>query len=167
LKISQALRDGYISEDSICAALTTARGDLFVASAYLSVTPRELDWYIRASDPVQKFVGAINRVKATPDYDRLSGEQFQDQLRLLTSAYRLEALDVIHDIATMPDDGPEPMSAAMMEVKLKAAIQLRGTVAEAPVNNQQSQVFKELNTLYQQAAPRIKSMRVAQIEFED
>jgi hypothetical protein len=144
-----------------------ARGDLFVAASYLHVRPRELDGYLRASESLQAFVSAMGRVKATPEYDRLSQEQFAEELDRLTRSYRLEALDVIYDIATLEDNGPEPMSAAMMEVKLKAAIQLRGSVLESPATSQQSQIFNELNQAYQQAAPRIRSMRIAQIEFDD
>jgi hypothetical protein len=164
--MSKALRSGAITEQSCSEALLTAKGDLFIASSYLGVKPRELDSYIRASEDLQAFVAAIGYVKSTTEYSKLSAEQFADQMEIQTRSYRLEALDVIHEIATMEDNGPEPLSAAMMEVKLKAAIQLRGSAPEAPVGNQQSQILTELNQLYQQASTRIKSIRVAQIEYD-
>lgn len=164
--MSKALRSGTITEQSCSDALMTAKGDLFVAAAYLKVKPRELDSYIRASEDLQAFVAAIGCVKASAEYSKLSTEQFADQMEIKTRSYRLEALDVIHEIATLEDNGPEPLSAAMMEVKLKAAIQLRGSAPEAPVNNGQSQIMTELNQLYQQASTRIKSIRVAQIEYD-
>ena len=60
----EALRAGLISEDTVTAALMSARGDLFVASSYLGVTGRELDSYIRASEHLQAFSAAIGTVKA-------------------------------------------------------------------------------------------------------
>ena len=164
----EALRDGLISEQTIADALTTARGDLFVASCYLGVTARELDGYIRASETLQGFVAAIDRVKRDPEYDRLSNDQFEDQLERLTKAYRVEALGIIHELASVPmvsETGP--ITAAMAEVKLKAAVQLRGANLDNSKNGDQMLVLQELNQLYQQSAPRIKSIRVAQIEFKE
>lgn len=155
-----ALRQGLISEQTIRDALTTARGDLFLAASYLNVTARELDQFIRSSSEIQGFVAAIAVVKKDSDYERMSADQFSDQLENLTRAYRVEAIDVIHDLAMMPFD-----SAAMAEVKLKAAVQLRGTHNDSPVNSDQALILAELNNLYQQSAPRIKSIRIAQIEM--
>jgi hypothetical protein len=150
------------TEQSIVEALMTARGDLFVAAAYLGAKPRELDSYIRASEQLQGFMAAIGHVKANPEYNRLSVEQFADELERLTRSYRLEALNIIHELATMNYD-----SAAMADVKLKAAIQLRGAAPEAVTTNTQGNILGELNRIYQEAAPRIKSIRAAvQIEME-
>jgi hypothetical protein len=158
----EALRDGLISEQLIRDSLTTAKGDLFIAASYLGVTGRELDGYIRASDELQGYVAAIATVKRDPDYDRMSADQFSGELERLTKGYRIEALDVIHELATMSYGE----SAALADVKLKAAIQLRGAHADAGPTGDQHAVLQELNLLYQQAAPRIKSVRIAQIEFD-
>ena len=158
----EALRDGLISEDTITSALTIARGDLFISASYLGVTTRELDGYIRSSDSLQAFVGAIATVKTDSGYDRLSVEQFNDKLAQLTRAYKIEATEIIHDMASMDFE-----TAAMADVKLKAAIALRGSHSEVIHNNDHAQALVELNQAYQQAAPRIKSIRVAQIEFQD
>lgn len=156
-----ALNDGLISEQLVRDALTTARGDLFLASAYLGCTAREVDSYIRAREGLQAFVAAIEKVKKDDNYDKLSNDQFEDRLEYLTRAYKLEAIDIIHDMATMGFE-----SAAMAEVKLKAAIQLHGVVHDAPKNTEHASILSELNDLYQISAPRIKSVRIAQIEFE-
>lgn len=161
----EALRDGLVSEQTITDALTSARGDLFIASCYLGVTARELDGYIRSSETIQGFVAAIDRVKRDPEYDRLSNDQFEDQLDRLTKAYRVEALGIIHELATIPMT--TELTAAMAEVKLKAAVQLRGANVDNSKNGDQMLVLQELNQLYQQSAPRIKSIRVAQIEFKE
>lgn len=160
----EALREGLITEDTIKDALTMAKGDLFLSSCYLGVTARELDGYIRASELLQGFVAAIAKVKKDPEYDRMSNEQFSDELDRLSRSYQIEALDVIHEIAI-----GKAVSAADREVKLKAAIALRGTQVAKKTDNGQMATFAELNELYHQNAPRIKSVRIqtAQVEFHD
>ncbi len=156
-----ALSQGLISEDSIRNALTTARGDIFLSACYLGVSVRELHGYLRASESMQAFVGAIDRVKHDADYDKLTKEQFEDQLDILTKSLHIEALDIIHSLAVMDFD-----SAAMAEVKLKAAIQLKSTNVEARPDGEHALVFQELNRLYQESAPRIRSIRAVQVEYE-
>ena len=156
-----ALNYGLISTEVIKQSLVIARGDLFLASCYLDVKPKELDSHIRSSQELQHFVTSIEKVKQDSEYNKLSNDQFADQLENLTRAYRVEATEVIHELAMMPFD-----TAAMAEVKLKAAIALRGQHHEAAISNNSANVLAELNTLYQQAAPRIKSVRIAQIEFK-
>ena len=156
----EALRQGLISQDTIQNALTQAKGDIFIAACYLGCTASELDSYIRASEELQCFVGAIATVKLDPNYNRMADDQFGEQLDNLTRSYKIEALNIIHDMATMKFD-----SAAMAEVKLKAAIQLRGADVVAANTGGQLAVLNELNQLYQQNSPRIKSIR-AEIEFQ-
>ncbi len=158
----EAFRDGMISMERMTTALMTTRGDLFLAASYLGVTPRELDLYIRANSELQVFTTAIREVKLSPEYDQMSQEQFAAQLTALNMAYRLEATDEIYQMAMMP----MPESAAMMDVKLKAALALRGAPEEKRQGSEQAMVMAELNALYQQSAPRIKSIRVAQIEYQ-
>ena len=158
----EALRAGTVTTSAISEALLSARGDLFVAASILGVTGRELDGYIRASEELQGFAAAICTVKASGDYKRLSDEQFADELERLTKGYRIEALDVIHEMATMTYD-----SAAMAEVKLKAAIALRGAPEVKAGSQDNGAVLAELNAIYQQAAPRIKTVRAVQIEYDD
>ena len=154
------MRQGLISEASITGALLQARGDLFVAASYLGVTGRELDGYIRASEPVQAFVAAIDTVKRDVEYEKLSAGQFAEELDRLTRGYKLEALDVIHEIAMMPAN-----TAAMAEVKLKAAVELRGSQSTQMQTGNQAEILQELNLEYQRSAQRIKSVRAVQIEF--
>jgi hypothetical protein len=157
----ESLRAGTVTTTTISEALLSSRGDLFVAASILGVTGRELDSYIRASDELQNFAAAIGSVKASGDYKRFSDEQFADELERLTKGYRLEALDVIHELATMTYD-----SAAMAEVKLKAAVALRGA-PEAKVGTQDNgAVLAELNAIYQESAPRIRTVRAIQIEYQ-
>lgn len=174
----ESLRAGGITTETITEALMSARGDLFVAASILGCTGRELDSYIRASEDLQAFSTAIGTVKAGADYKRLSDEQFSDQLENLTKGYRLEALDVIHDLAMEPISTPDRfledgttvigtrMSAAEKEVKLKAAVALRGAPEVRSGAGDQSAVLAELNELYIQSAPRIRSVRIAQIEYQ-
>ena len=156
----QALRDGLIDQDKITWALMSAKGDLFLSASYLGVTARELTGYIRASDELQAFVAAINTVKNDSGFEKLSAAQFTDRLATLTREYQVDGIEVVHELATMSFD-----SAAMADVKLKAAINLRGVAGAVIQNIQQDQVMAELNQLYQQSAPRIRSVRLAQIDY--
>ena len=162
--VRELLREGLISEETIKDSLNQAKGDLFLASCYLGVTARELDGYIRASDTLQGFVAAIAKVKQDPDYRRMSNEQFSDELERLTRSYHIEALDVIYGLAMEPSS-----SAAGKEVQLKAAIALMGNAPQKKADTSQMATLQELNDLYHQSAPRIKSVRIqtAQIEFHE
>jgi hypothetical protein len=150
-----------LSEQKIKDALCVARGDLFVAASYLATTPRQLDRLIRSSECVQAFAATIQTIRNDPEYERMSREQFEDELERRACEYQAEALDVIHELAMMPFD-----TAAMAEVKLKAAIALRGDPNQGKGDTSHSIVLAELNQLYQQSAQRIKSIRVAQVEFQ-
>jgi len=161
----ESLRAGGITESTVSDALMACRGDLFVTASYLGCTARELDGYIRASEGLQVIAGAIGSLKVNnADYKRLSDEQFSDELERLTRGYRIEALEVIHELAV---ESALEMSAAEKEVKLKAALALRGAPEARTAVNEQSQVLEELNRLYQENAPRIKTVRAVQIEYQN
>lgn len=156
-----ALDRGEITEVSVINALLSTRGDIFLTSQYLGCTAREVDSYLRASEGMMAFYLAIDKVKKDEGYEKMSVDQFEDRLDTLTRAYKVDAIDVIHGLAMMPFE-----NAAMADVKLKAAIELRGSSVQKAANNGDSAILSELNALYQTSAPRIKTIRIAQIEFE-
>lgn len=170
------------SESMIRDTIAECKGDVFVAAQLLGTTPRQLTNAIKASESLQAFHLACEQVKVDPKYDQMSRAQFEAHLAELTSDYRLTGLLAMHDIATMPamvkqvvkdDDGEDmvidvPLSAAMLDVKLKAAIQLRGAGASNNANADLQNVLRELNASYQDQSKRIKSVRMAvQLEFQD
>jgi hypothetical protein len=162
---SESLKEGKVSKDSIKNALTKGRGDLFLSSSYLGVTIRELDRYIRSDIELMAFAGSIEQIKTDDKYDKLSNEQFKKELERKCRDYKIEALDIIYDIATMqPEDGL-PLTAAQQDVRLKAAVQLRGT-SEVTGDSGQQLILQELNKEYLETAPRIKSIRAVQIEYK-
>ena len=154
------LRDGLISEEMVRSAIIATKGDLFIAASYIGVTPRQLDSFIRGSQDIQLLVASVNEIKRDDDYHKISVEQFENRLEDMTRAYRIDALKEIHKLAMMSFD-----SAALAEVKLKAAIQLRGTQSDTRSDNNTA-IMAELNQLYHQSAPRIRSVRIAQVEFD-
>ena len=159
----ESLRAGAISDASLSETLMVCRGDIFLTSQYLGCTAREIDGYIRASDDLRAFVQAIATVKHSDEYDKLSSEQFDSELKRLVLRNRFEAEGIIADMARMA----MPEGASMAEVKLKAAVAMRGTPdkgTQADVG--QSLALQELNKLYVESAPRIRSVRAVQIEFE-
>jgi len=166
---SESLRKGSISQDTIKEALTKAQGDIFIAASYLHVATRELDRYIRSSDELQLYAGAIEQVKSNPNYEKLSNDQFKRELEHKTRSYKLDALEEVYKIATLTEhDLPEGvlLNGAMMDVKLKAAIKLMGDKSETPVNLEHQNILAELNNQYLSTAPRIKSVRAVQIEYD-
>ena len=168
-----------IDVGTIRDALTLGRGDIFLAAHYLGTTARELDSFIKSSDDLQVFVLAIADFKENSDYKGMSTAQFREQFEYLTRSYRVEGLEVIHELATMPFEVAEhrdpitdelipagTITAAMAKVKLEAAIQLRGVGDATGINGDHALALQEMNTLYQTMAPRIKSIRREVIEFD-
>jgi len=160
---SRARKNGLISEQSIKAAISEAKGDLFLASCALDCTARELDGYIRRSVELQHFITAVEQVKIDPAYSRLSVEQFENQLADQTRALRIEGLNEIHKLATMEFGD----SAALAKVKLDAALALRGGVQSGVSNSETESALAELNHLYHQNAPRIKEIRQTVLVLRD
>lgn len=151
-----------ISEDTLSRTLIDVQGDIFLAASYSGCTVRKMDEYIRRSPFLQSLVANIRQVKADPEYERSSAEQFAAELERRQQMYRIEAVDEIHALAM------QPMSenAAMMDVKLKAAVALKGKDATVVVNDERANILAELNRQYLENAPRVKSVRAVQIEFE-
>lgn len=155
-------RDAYrvakVDEDVIRVALTDCKGDLFRAAHHIGITPRELNSAIRNNQALQAHASAIDRVKVSPEYEALSREQFQNRIDELTQSYRLDALEEIYGLATMPESAYAE-SASMAEVKLKAAIALRGASGHEARDSGTASILSELNQLYHAQAPRLRSVR--------
>lgn len=149
-----------LSEKVVIDALTRTQGDLILASQDIGLRPSKLVQYIKCVPSVEVHYLAIQQVKSSGEFDAKTQAAFEKELRLRASAYRLDGLEVIHEIAMAPHS-----SAAEGDVRLRAAIQLRGSNDTGAVGG--DNVLAELNTLYHTNARRIKSMRIAQIEFED
>ena len=83
----RAMRSGLISESSIKMALTEAKGDIFLAACALDCSAGELDSYIRRSNVLQGFAATVEQVKRDPAYDKMSAEQFENQINTLSRSY--------------------------------------------------------------------------------
>ena len=165
---SESLRKGLISTESIKESFIKARGDIFLVSSYLSCSPREIDNYVRSNEELHVFVGQIDKVKNSPDYEKYSAERFKQELEIKSRQYKDSALDTIHELASLPmiDENGEQIKAALADVKLRAAIKLLGDSKEQVVNSDHQLILAELNAQYASTAPRIKSIRIAQVEYE-
>jgi hypothetical protein len=149
------------SEETVRTVLLTHKGDIIKSAGDLGVRPSTLVNWVKSVPSVAALWGEMEAVKADPAFEAASQQQFADEIRSRAAAYKLDGLEVIHELAVRDDEGV----AAMAEVRLKAAIELRGAgeIATGGMSN----VLAELNTLYQQHAPRIKSMRAGlHIEFD-
>jgi hypothetical protein len=148
------------SEDAIRDVLIECRGDLVISAERIGCRPSTLVDWVRAVPKLTVVYNEIEKVKADADFDRATQAHFEDEIRRRTAAFKLDGLNVIHELA-VSDHGE---SAAMADVRLKAAIQLRDAGGDSIQRG--SNVLVELNELYRISAPRIKSMRAIQIEFE-
>jgi len=167
----------HVTQPLILEKLKIARGDIFVAAGLLGCAPRLLRAAIKSSEPLQALYLALERHSVDPEFTRLSNKEYADKIAELTEEYRYEGLQAIHDIATIPlvmeqvvdketgDTAELPISAAMMEVKLKAAIQLRGMDVTNRGSDSTS-ILAELNELYRQNAPRLKAIRTQSVQLE-
>ena len=150
------LSEGFVKE-----VLVDNRGDLIASARKLGCRPSTLVDWIKSVPSIASTWQEMEKVKADPAFNQATQEQFARTIAERTAMYRLEGLEVLHELATADHDGV----ASMAEVRLKAAIQLRGSDDHMPVAG--DGVLAELNAMYHQSARRIKSMRVAQIEFEE
>ena len=156
-----AVKPGFFTEDNIRAALGQAKGDIFVAACLIETTAPMLDRYIRSSESLQAFAAAVERVKADPDYDRMSKQQFIAELQHLTSQFAVDGLLAIHQLAIEP-----ACTAADRDVKLRAAIALRDGAGRHHIASDVDLLMAELNQSYQQHAPRIKEIRTTVVTLE-
>lgn len=161
----EALRRGQISEEKLAEALTAARGDIFIAACSLACTPRELDRYIKASPAAQVVVMAVSKAKEDTGYARYSQEQFDQRVAELQNAYRLDGLEAIHDIASIPMDEAKG-NAMMLSVKLQAAVALRGAPQAQTMASDTESLLAQLSQEYREKAPRIRRIRAVEIEID-
>jgi hypothetical protein len=159
----RAMRSGLISETSIKAVLTETKGDLFLASCALDCSVREIDQYIRRSQVLQSFAASVEQVKTDPNYDRMSAQQFEAQVAILSRSYKLDGLNEVHKLATMEFGD----SAALAKVKLDAALALRGGGGHSNGGGEAEAALAELNQLYHANAPRIREIRTTVVTLAD
>lgn len=143
-----------VSEGSIKDALSSTRGDIFQTACLHGCTFREIDSFIRKSPELARHVACIEKAKSEEGYDAMSDKQFADTIAYLSRQYHLEGLNIIHEIATMA-----ATNAAELEVKLRAATQLRGNDSHRGSGSGLEGILEELAVDYAAAAPRISQIR--------
>lgn len=148
-----------IDEDTIATLLTTNKGDLILTAEDLGMVPSKLVRFIRAVPRLAATYAAIDEAMHSDGQESKSAAAISRAIQERTAAYKLDGLAVIHELATTAH-----RNAAEAEVRLKAAIELKGKADSGAVAG--NAVLAELNDLYQRSAPRIKTLRAVQIEFE-
>jgi len=147
------------TEENVERALMDARGDLYLTANLLAVTVWRVDQCIRRNEKLQKIVEAIKAVRS--DYDKISVEHLELEVQRRLTFYRADALQSLHDLATMPLSE----NSAMMQVKFTAAARL----AQGGEKNDEKSDFEhtlvELNDAFHRNAKRIKKTRET-IEIE-
>jgi hypothetical protein len=142
-----------LNEQNIKRRLLENKGDLVMTAASLGIKVSKLHSAIRCSSVLKAAMTTMERVKADPTYEDMSREQFADQLASLSTVYQLEGLNTIHELAMM-DHGD---NASLADVRLKAALALRGSGAASNTGN--GGILSELNEAYLSMATRVKNLR--------
>ena len=142
-----------LNEINVKRKLLENKGDLVSTAMALGIKISKLHSTIRCTPGLRAVMTTMERVKADPTYEDMSREQFADELASMSTAYQLEGLKTIYDLATM-DHGD---NASLADVRLKAAIQLRGVGTAGNTGN--GGILSELNDAYVQMATRVKNLR--------
>lgn len=143
-----------LTEGIVRDALVECKGDLIATSRHLSIRPGRLNSYVRTVPALKITAAAMEQVKASPEYDSMTTATFKAEIEAVLTPMQYDALEEIYDLAMMGHNG----NPGLAEVKLKAAIHLRGPT-DQPRAPDSDGLFRELNQLYQQNAPRIKGIR--------
>ena len=142
-----------LTEQAVKKTLLENKGDLVMTAASLGIKISKLHSTIRCSSVLRSAMTTMERVKADPQYEDMSREQFADHIASLASVYQLEGLNTIHELAMM-DHGD---NASLADVRLKAAMALRGTGQQTNTGN--GGILSELNDAYLAMATRVKNLR--------
>ena len=138
------------TEENAKRALIEARGDIFVASQLLGVTSIRLSRAIGVSVVLRATVESIPKAQANASRSDINAA-IEERLAL----YRVSGLDALHDLATMPIDE----NSAQNQVKLAAAARLAGGLEPGGFGGEMAETLRELQSLYQQNAPRLRVIR--------
>lgn len=142
-----------LNEQNIKRRLMEHKGDLVTTAQALGIRISKLHSTIRCTPGLKAAMTTMERVKADPTYEDMSREQFADYISSLATVYQLEGLNTIHELAMM-DHGD---NASLADVRLKAAIALRGTGQQT--NSGNGGILSELNEAYLSMATRVKNLR--------
>ena len=150
--VPEVKRPSYVTftEASAKDALIEARGDIFVASQLLGITAIRLNRSIQISTVLRSTLDTLQAVgKGVTDLEL--HRAIEDRVAL----YKVSGLDALHDLATMPIDE----NSAQNQVKLAAAARLAGGLEPGGFGGEMAETLRELQSLYQQIAPRLRVIR--------
>ena len=145
-----------LNELSVSQALKDNKGDLILTHQVLGVSFGRLHMFIRCIPSLRRLVKEIERMKQDDEYDKLSVEQFRNEIEARTVVYQLDGLNTIHELATTPHGD----NASLADVRLKAAVQLRGPQTQTGVGGL-GDILAELNQQYLSTAQRVKGLRAS------
>ena len=138
------------TEEDAKRALIESRGDIFVASQLLGVTTIRLDRAIRLSKVLEFALTESRQAKSG-----VTDEDIHEAIERRIALYRVDGLDALHDLATMPID----QNSAQNQVKLAAAARLAGGLEGGATGGEMAETFRDLRELYQKNAPRLRVTR--------
>lgn len=153
----------------VADALVRAQGDLLEAARDLAIPVKRLDHMILHVGELQVCLGIIAEVKLE-NQDELNAKRLKESQLLMereyerrSLLYRVAGVQALYDVATMDVDTG---NAALMQVKVNAARELRPHVREPSAIATMDAFFRELDREYRELSPRIKVARAVLIEVE-
>ena len=149
-------------------ALQEAGGDIPLAAARLQISAARLDEDVTMSKKLRKYFIKIRKAQNQAEvceYRNLSLKTILENIEYKRSLYRLEALEVIREIAGMKLSE----NSAMMQVKLLAAVRLYNETGDHAVGGTINDTLQALNNEFHATAKRITSVRetVREVRFEE
>lgn len=147
-----------LAEPQIKSAVEQSRGDMLVAARILRIRLKDLMDACERVPALKTHMLMVNKTREqASDFRRLTDEQFEAALKRNRQVYSVVALDEMYEVATMPID---PDNAEMVNAKLKACVELTKGAGGGGDGNELTEVLRELNVLYRESAPRIKTLRM-------
>lgn len=143
-----------VTEDEMKRALIEARGDIFIGSQLLGITAIRLTRAIRVSAHLQTVALTLAE-NVSSEFAQKSTADLEAAVRTRLSLYRVAGLDSLYELATMPIDE----NSAQNQVRLAAAARLAGSTEGAGSGGELGETLRELRTLYDQSAPRLRVVR--------
>jgi hypothetical protein len=156
-----------IRRADIREAIKKSKGSAVRAARMLKMTVSELEKQYDFQREMSKYLQDFRdeMAKDNPEYINRTLSEVEEDMRKRAVFYRAEALEALHDLASLPVDAET--NSALAQVKLIAAQRLYQETGQTDNPNDMESTLRVLNQRFQEAAPRIKQIRERIIQFEN
>jgi hypothetical protein len=163
---AQVSKNPRLLQRSIRGALKMSMGNPVAAARVLKMSVSQLRHEMEMSHKMREYIKLLSKrdYKHLDEYRKLTLEEVDKDLKIRAALYRSEALDALHQLASL--EVTAETNSALAQVKLLAAQKLYQEVGPAENPNEVEATLRVLNQRFQEAAPRIKQIRERIIQFD-